>query len=210
MPALVFSIDGPDFTGKTTIANLLVEVLRERHQDKEILFKRTELPSNLLTGIFTKILRNSSDKISSNSFALSYALDHLHHFESFLKPLKESKQDFVVIQERSLLSTWIYQGIVGDVNFEWLKEINKFDNNFPDMTLILKVDEKELIKRKNLEKRDFDKFEVEEHLKKIIQVYYDLPSNLKKQFNVEYVEANDNPMSIAKRCADLIEKKIKF
>jgi thymidylate kinase len=210
MPALVFSIDGPDFTGKTTIANLLVEVLRERFHDKDVLFKRTELPSNLIPGTFTKILRNSSDKVSSNSFALSYALDHLHHFESYIKPLKDSKQKVVVIQERSLLSTFIYQGIVGDVNFEWLKEINKFDKNFQDATLILKVDSEELMKRKNVEKRGFDKFEVEEHLKKIIEVYYNLPANLKKQFNVEYVEANDNPMSIAKRCADLIEKKIKF
>src|SRR3989338_5673264 len=210
MPALVFSIDGPDFTGKTTIANLLVEVLRERFHEKDIIFKRTELQSNLLTGIFTKILRNSSDKISSNAFALCYALDHLHHYESYLKPLKESKQKIVVIQERSLLSTWIYQGIVGDVNFEWLKEINKFDKNFPDMTLILHVKTEELVKRKGMEKRGFDKFEVEDHWKKIIEVYYKLPDNLKKQFNVEYVEANDNPMSIAKRCADLIEKKIKF
>jgi dTMP kinase len=210
MPALVISIDGPDFTGKTTIANLLVEVLRERHHEKNVSFKRTELPSNLLSGIFTKILRNSSDRISSKAFALSYALDHLHHFESYLKPLKKSKQKFVVIQERSLLSTWIYQGIVGDVDFTWLKEINKFDENIPDLTLILKVEPSELMKRKNMEKRDFDKFEVEEHLKKIIEVYYNLPANLKKQFNVEYIEANDNPMSIAKRCADLIEKKIKF
>jgi len=210
MPALVFNIDGPDFTGKTTIANLLVEVLRERFHDKDVLFKRTELPSNLLTGIFTKILRNSTDKVSSKSFALSYALDHLHHFENYIKPMKESKQKIVIIQERSLLSTWIYQGIVGDVNFDWLKEINKFDKNIPDMTLILKVDSKELMKRKGMEKRDFDKFEVEEHMKKIIEVYYNLPENLKKQFNVVYVEANDNPMSIAKRCADLIEKEIKF
>ncbi|MFH0711060.1 MAG: dTMP kinase [Candidatus Aenigmatarchaeota archaeon] len=210
MPALVFSIDGPDFTGKTTIANLLVEILRERFHDKDVLFKRTELPSSLVTGIFTKILRNSSDKVSSKSFALSYALDHLHHFENYIKPMKESKQKIVIIQERSLLSTWIYQGIVGDVDFEWLKEINKFDKNFPDLTLILKVDSKELLKRKSMENREFDKFEVEEHLKKIIDVYYNLPENLKKQFNVEYVEANDSPMSIAKRCTDVIEKKIKF
>jgi len=210
MPALVFSIDGPDFTGKTTIANLLVEVLRERFHDKDIFFKRTELPSNLLTGIFTKILRNSSDKISSRVFALCYALDHLHHYENYIKPLKESKQKFVVIQERSLLSTWIYQGIVGDVNLDWLKEINKFDKNFPDMTLVLRVDEKELRKRKNMEKRNFDKFEVEEHWKKIIEAYYNLPVNLRKQFKVEYVEANDNPMAITKRCADILEKKIKF
>lgn len=98
MPALVFSIDGPDFTGKTTIANLLVEVLRERHHGKDIVFKRTELPSSLITGIFTKILRNSSDKISSNAFALCYALDHLHHYENYLKPLKESKQNIVIVK----------------------------------------------------------------------------------------------------------------
>ena len=206
MPALVISMDGPDFSGKSTIANLLVEILRR--SNKNIIFKRTEVPSTLSTGFFTKILRNSSDNVSSNVFALTYATDHLHHYETAIKPLEESKENYVVIQERSLLSTYIYQSLIGKTDLKWLKEINKFDKNIPDMTLVLKVLSNEIIKRSQLEKREFDKFETPEHLEEELKVYYNLPEELAKEFHIEYIDANDTPEEIAERCAKRIQNEI--
>jgi len=208
MPALIVSIDGTDFSGKTTIANLLLELLREKNRNKKIFFKRAVLPSNLITGSFTKILRNSADDISPHIFSLCYALDHLHHYEKEILPLKEAKDFFVVIQERSLLSIFIYEGIIDNVDFEWLKEINKFDKNYPNLTLILKVDIEELIKRKKIENRQFDKFETTEHLEKQSKIYYNLPKDLVKMFNVEYVDANLAPIEVAELCAQRIQKEI--
>lgn len=206
MPALVISIDGPDFSGKSTIANLLVENLRKNNED--IIFKRTEVPSTLSTGFFTKILRNSADNISSSVFALAYATDHLHHYETVIKPLKESDKNFVVIQERSLLSTYIYQSLIGKTDRNWLKDINKLDRNIPDLTILLKISLDELLKRSQLEKRDFDKFETPEHLEKELKVYYNLPEELTKEFNVEYIESDGSAEELAERCARRIQKKI--
>lgn len=208
MPSLVISIDGPDFSGKTTIANLLVEVLRHRNKTRNIVFKRTELPSSSVTGYFTGILRNSSDHISSKVFALAYALDHLHHFQRVIEPARASKENFVVIQERSLLSSYVYQGLIGDVDFNWLKEINKFNKNMPDLSLIMKVDMQELLRRKGVENKSFDKFEVEEHLEKQSKTYYNLPKELVKQFHVEYIDANEDPLPVAEKCAERIQKEI--
>ncbi len=211
MPALVISIDGPDFSGKSTIANLLVEILRKTN--KNIILKRTEVPSTLSTGFFTKILRNSSDNVSSSVFALTYATDHLHHYETVIKPLKESDKKFVVIQERSLLSTYIYQSLIGKTDLKWLKEINRLDKNIPDLTMLLKISLDEVLKRSQLEKRDFDKFETPEHLEKELKVYYNLPEELVKEFNVEYVEANNSPEEnagrYAKRVQELIDGRFK-
>lgn len=206
MPALVVSIDGPDFSGKSTIANLLVETLRRNN--KNIIFKRTEVPSTLTTGFFTKILRNSSNDISSNVFALAYAADHLHHYETVIKPLKKANENYVVIQERSLLSTYIYQSLIGKTDLKWLRAINKFDENIPNLTLVLKVLANEIIKRSQLEKREFDKFETPQHLEEELKVYYNLPEELVKEFNVEYIDANDTPDDIAERCAKRIQKDI--
>ena len=50
--------------------------------------------------------------------------------------------------------------------------------------------------------------EKESHIKKQIEIYYNLPEDLEKEFNVEYVDANDDPMSIARRIADKIQKRI--
>ena len=208
MPVLVVSIDGTDFSGKTTIANLVVELLRQMNKEKTVQFKRTEVPSGFVTGTFTKILRNSVDKIPSEVFALVYAADHLFHYNHYIKKLEEHNEKFVVIQERSLLSTYIYQGILGDIDLNWLKEINKFDINIPKLTLILKVPIEEILKRKALENRQFDRFEREEHLRQQVEAYYNLPPELVKQFNVEYIDATGTPLSIAERCAERIQKEI--
>ena len=206
MPALVISIDGPDFSGKSTIANLLVEILRRGN--KNIVFKRTEVPSTLSTGFFTKILRNSADHVSSSVFALTYAADHLHHYETVIKSLKESNEKSVIIQERSLLSTYIYQSLIGKTELEWLRKINKLDKNIPDLTLVLKVLADEIMKRSQLEKRDHDKFETPQHLEEELKIYYNLPEELVKEFNIEYIDAGDDPEDIAERCAKRIQKEI--
>lgn len=206
MPALVVSIDGPDFSGKSTIANLLVEALRKNN--KKIIFKRTEVPSNLTTGFSIKVLRNSVDEVSSNVFSLSYATDHLHHYETVIKPLKESDENFVVIQERSLLTTYMYQSLIGKADLSWVREINKFDKNIPDITIVFKVPLEELLKRSQIEKRDFDKFETPEHLEKQTKALYNLPQEFVKEFNVEYLNAEGEPEDVVERCSQRIQEEI--
>jgi dTMP kinase len=211
MPVFVVSIDGPDFSGKTTISNLVLEYLRPVLKNNGIEIKKTELPSTMITGYITKILRNSADNVSQEVFSLAYAIDHLYHYEKFIKPLEKSDKKFVVIQERSLLTTLIYQGLIGKVDLNWIRNINKFDKNIPNLTIILKVLEEELMKRKFAESisREADKFEDIEFLKKEINVYYNLPKNLEKEFNVKYVEANEEANLVARKCAKLIEDEVK-
>jgi dTMP kinase len=208
MACFIVSIDGPDFCGKTTIANLLVELLRQKNSEKDITFKRTALPSELITGSFTKILRNSADKVVQEEFALCYALDHLHHYNNVISQLENTENKYVIILERSLLSTYIYQALIGGVDLEWLREINKYCKTKPNITFILKVDIEELMKRAELEKRGFDKFEAKEWLEKEIKVYYNLPEVLKKEFNVELIDANDEPLEVAEKLAEKIQKEI--
>ena len=206
MPALIVAIEGPDFSGKSTIANLLVEILRKNN--KSIFFKRTEIPSTLTTGFFTKILRNSADDVSSEVFSLAYAADQLNHYQTVIKPLKESKERYVVIQERSLLSTFLYQSIIGKSEMNWVKEINRFDKNIPDLTIVLKLNLEEILKRSSLEKRDFDKFEVKKHLEEEVKAYNNPPAELARQFNIKYIDADTDPEDIAKRCGEIIQKEI--
>jgi len=208
MPAFIVSIDGTDFSGKTTIANIVTELLREKNKAYEV--KRTEVPSSMITGSFTDILRSSVEHVPPEVFALVYAADHLFHYEHSIKPLQQSEEKFVVVQERSLLSSYIYQGIIGKVDFSWLEEINKLDKNIPQLTLIIKTPPEELLKRKSLDRRMFDKFEAEEHLKKQIDIYYNLPSELVQKFNVKYIDGNADAMIVAQRCVDVIQKELKF
>lgn len=206
MTVFVVSIDGPDFCGKTTIANIVTEFLRKKYKNLKI--RRTELPTSFVTGAFTDILRSVKEETSQKVFALVYAADHLFHYLNSIKPLEESKENFLLIQERSLLTTYIYQGILGKVDFSWLDEINKYDKNRPLLTLILKVPVEELKNRKSLSRRLFDSFEAKDYLEKQAEIYYNLPKDLVKKFNVEYVEAYVEPLEVAEKCSEIIGKKI--
>ena len=208
MTLLIISIDGPDFSGKSTIANLALEFLRRKNRDKDIVFKRTAVPSELITGSFTRILRNSKDKITAEEYALTYALDHLHHYNNVIKPLEESNKNIVVILERSLLSTFIYQSLIGKTDIAWIKEINKYCKTKPFLTLILRVNINELLNRMRLEKRGFDRFEVEQHIRKQCEVYYNLPEELRREFNMEYIDADDDALNVAERIADRVQEVI--
>ena len=199
----VVSIDGPDGSGKTTVANLLLNELRQRFTRFKII--RTELPSQMVTGTFTKILRNSADTISPEVFALTYAADHLHHWQEFMQGLPK---DSIVVQERSLLSTIIYQGILGKIDMKWLKEINKYCPNRPDLTIILRVPMEIQITREFGES-GHDIFEKRDHVEKQTKVYYDLPEDLKNEYSAIVVDGSGTPAEVAKRCADIIEKAVK-
>ena len=208
MSVFIVSIDGPDFSGKTTISNLLVERFRKEF-GKSIVIKRTSLPSDTITGIVPKILRSVKTEIDSRVFSLAYALDHLHHYNVFIKPLIESKRKYLVVMERSLLSTYIYQGIIGSVDMRWLKKINAFCRTRPDLTVILKVEESELLKRIKLERREFDKFETEQHVLKQARAYYNLPASLRREFRVSYVDANRDPPLVVESIYELALPKLR-
>lgn len=208
MPVHVFSIDGPDFVGKTTIANLLIEKLRRIYRGKNVIFKKTQVPSGLVTGSFTSILRNSADETDSRVFALCYALDHLHHYQQVIQPFETVNENYVFIQERSLLTTYVYQGIIGQVGFEWLDEINKFMKNIPRISIILKLNTEEIKNRKSLGRRMFDRFESVDHLDSQTRIFYDIPKNLVDKFNVVYVDADGDADIVADRCASVIQNEL--
>jgi len=72
----------------------------------------------------------------------------------------------------------------------------------------LKIPTDELLKRKSLDRRMFDKFEAEDHLKRQVQIFYNLPQDLAKKFNVKYVDGNADATTVAKRCVEIIQKEI--
>jgi len=206
MTAFVVSIDGPDFCGKSTITSLLLADLRKRKLG--FMIKKTALPSTLVTGMATSLLRNSRDDVDAKVFALSYAADHLHH-DAWVESLKKSKDKYLVLQERSLLSTYVYQGIIGGLDIKWMREINRFDRNIPQLGIILKLPINELLARKGTDNRSFDVYETTEKLKKQTEIYYNLPTELAKEFNIKVIDADKDPEKVAKEIGDIVETALK-
>ncbi len=106
MSVFVASIDGADFSGKTTIANLVVELLRQMNKGKNVEFKRTEVPSRFVTGSFTSILRSAADTVPAEVFALAYAADHLFHYYQTKIEIVENKVLRDETGKKLSLTTW--------------------------------------------------------------------------------------------------------
>ena len=177
------ALEGPDFCGKSTIATALLMHLRETGASVE----RSELPSRLVTGLFTDLLRNSRDRVAPEVFALVYAADHLHHHNRIMK----GNPADVLILERSALSFFVYEGLVMGVDMDWLRELNRYNGTRPDLTVVLKVPVEELVRRAGFRRGSEDAFEKEEFLRKVARAFYSLPDWLVEEFNVVYVEPGE-------------------
>ena len=188
MSVFIVSVDGPDLSGKTTTSTLLVGALRKEFP--EIAIKHSVLPSSMVTGAFTMILRSLKEDVSAEVFALAYALDHLHHNKVIVEPLINDEKKYILVLERSLLTTLIYQSKMLGADLEWMKEVNKYVKYLPDLSIILRLNHEELLKRKEVEKKQFDKFETDEFLKKQTELYETIPEDLKQKYNIQYVDVN--------------------
>lgn len=175
----IISIEGPDFSGKSTLASALVGKLREGGKQVEHMV----LPSRMITGIFTELLRNSKDKIDPRVYALVYAADHLHHHLS----IKDMKADVAVL-ERGVVSFFVYQHLILGVDRKWMDEINRFNGTVPDLTIVVKVPVDELIERSRKRAGLKDAFEKEKFIREVAEAFYNLPDWLVKKYNVKYLE----------------------
>ena len=191
----IVSIEGPDFSGKSTLANALVGRFRKDGQKVE----KTRVPTLMITGIFTSLLRNSKDKVNPKVFALTQAADHLHHYFT----TKDMDVD-VMVFERSAVSLFVYQGWFLGADIEWIKELNKYNKTVPDLTVIVKVPVEELIKRSRTRRSLEDSFEKEEVIRKVAKIYYDLPEWIVKKYNVRYLEHDADTERLAERIAKMV------
>ena len=191
----IISIEGPDFCGKSTIADLLLIELRKRGKRVE----KTRVPTQMITGIFTSLLRNSKSKVEPQVFALTQAADHLHHHFT----TKDMDVD-VMVFERSAVSLFVYQGWTLGADIEWIKELNKYNKTVPDVTVVLKVPIEELIKRSRVRKSLKDSFEREEFVRKVAKIYYDLPEWIVKKYNVVYMDYDPDIENMVEKIAGLV------
>jgi dTMP kinase len=191
----IISIEGPDFCGKSTIADLLLVKLRKTGKRVE----KTRVPTQMITGIFTSLLRNSSSKVEPQVFALTQAADHLHHYFT----TKDMDIDIMVF-ERSAVSLFVYQGWTLGADIEWIKELNKYNKTVPDVTVVVKVPIEELIKRSRVRRSLKDSFEKEEFIRKVAKTYYNLPDWIMKKYNVVYMDYDPDIEKMVEKIAGLV------
>ena len=139
MKGYFITLEGPDGSGKTTVADIICEKLLA--DGIQVVHTREPGGIAISEDIRNIILDPKNTMMDAKTEALLYAASRRQHLVE--KVLPAVKQGKIVICERFVDSSLAYQGFGRQIGMDEVLGINLFaiDNIYPDMTIYLDVDE---------------------------------------------------------------------
>ena len=198
MKGIFIVFEGPDGSGQSTQADLLIKWFEKRNV-KAYLTK--EPTKSLIGGIIRSILK-AEWKVNMRTLQLLFSADRDHHLNREIVPYLE--RGINVISDRYLLSTLAFGSL--EENLDWLKQIN---SNFPepDLTFILNVPGQVCAERIAKNRFGFEIFETADKLEKIKENYLGLKFYHK---NTHVIKGDHRkPEEIHGEIAKIVEKYCK-
>ena len=166
---LFISFEGPEASGKSTQIKLLSSYLKKRLIPHVI---TREPGGTKIAEKLRKIILDKNESISATEEILLLMAARSNHINKIIKPsLKEGK---IVISDRFVDSTFVYQGFVNKFGLKKTMDLHKniLDNFLPDKTFLFvlpsKIINKRLKSRKVVNK--YDKLNLSFH-NKVIKGY---------------------------------------
>ncbi len=194
---LFITFEGPDGSGKTTVMKIVSKKL-EFLSYKVFETKEPGAPEIKITPKIRELILFDKT-INPKSEFLLFLVDRSEHVEKSIKPqLAKGK---VVLCDRYIDSSVVYQGIVKGLGQKTVEELNSFaiQGAIPNITFIFKAPYKTLIARmKKDDKKRKDKFDKasESFYKKIVNGFNNLPKTTKNR-NFVILDATKTPETIA-------------
>ena len=154
---LFITFEGVEGSGKSTQISFLSKLLTEQNIEHII----TREPGGTETGeqIRKILLQGNINKLDSYSEFLCFAASRREHLKKIILPaLSENK---IVICDRFLDSSIVYQGMVGGLDEDIIVKVHDdfCYKKYPDLTLLLNVNAKIGLARKNKNTLDENRFE---------------------------------------------------
>ena len=205
MKGLFITFEGPDGSGKSTIARLVVESLTKAGFD--CIHTREPGGIKISEDIRNIILDPENTTMDSKTEALLYAASRRQHLVERVIPAINAGK--IIICERYLDSSLAYQGFGRELGFDEILDINKFaiDDYFPDCTIYLDIDEEIGLKR--IESRKFkDRLDIEtiEFHNRVANGYKEVLKHFKDRIVI--VDAYNSIDIVKSECLDIINKLI--
>lgn len=204
---LFITLEGPDGSGKSTVAKLLHEYI----DGLGILNAFTREPGGTAIGenIREILLDNDNYEMTSRTEALLYAAARAQHAEEKIQPLLDN--DYIVLSDRYVLSSLAYQGHSRGLGIETIMEINEFamGDTYPDLVLFFDVDPEIALSRKYIN-REGDRLENEgkEFHNKTYEGYEKAIEKYSK--NIVKIDANGTVEETLKNCIDVVMEYLKY
>lgn len=136
--SIFITIEGPEGSGKTTVAKNVVEKLQE--EGFKVLYTREPGGVGIAEKIRDIILDVNNTNLDPRSEALLYAASRRQHLVEKVIPALEN--GYIVICDRFVDSSLAYQGHARNIGIDEIYDINMFaiNNKWPDITILLDVD----------------------------------------------------------------------
>lgn len=204
---MFISFEGIDGSGKSTIAKMVDEKLRNEGYDTVL----TREPGGvkIAEDIRAIILDRNNTNLDDHTEALLFAAARRQHLkERILPALKENK---IVLCDRFVDSSLAYQGGGKHLGVDEVYNINIFatDNLLPDLTLLFDMDPKEALKRIDKNKnREVNRLDLEK------MSFYDTVRNtfldLAKKYpsRIKVIDASKSIDEVLNDSMKIIEEKL--
>lgn len=196
---MFITFEGGEGTGKTTQINILKKYLED--QGLEVIITRE--PGGVISAenIRAVIFDNEIDPITET---MLYAAARREHYIKKIKPALDAGK--IVICDRFIDSSIVYQGIVRDVGVDLVENINKYaiNNVEPDLTIFFDLDPETGLKRvslRNEQMNRFDKESLDFHLK--VRKGYNLLSKTRNRFIL--IDASKSIEDVTKQIINIMK-----
>lgn len=206
MKGLFITVEGTDGAGKSTQIQLLTDYLKSK--GRNVILKREPGGTEISEKIRELILDVNNKEMSDVAEALLYAASRAQLVQQVIKPALVKGE--VVICDRFVDSSIVYQGIARGLGKNMVEEINRFaiDGIMPDITLFFDLSPEIGIKRK-MQDQKLDRMESEK-LDFHLRVYegYKTLTNMYSD-RIRRIDANMTIEEVHKQVLDAIKDFIK-
>lgn len=137
MSGLFITLEGPEGSGKTTIAHMISEKLKE--DGYEVLYTREPGGIDIAEQIRQVILDKKNTAMDAKTEALLYAASRRQHLvEKVVPALKANK---IVLCDRFVDSSLVYQGVARGLGIDTVYQMNLFaiEDVMPNLTIFFDV-----------------------------------------------------------------------
>lgn len=198
--------EGPDGSGKTTILKNVNQKLTEQGYDIRVV--REPGGTEISEKIREIIIDNDNINMAPKTESLLFAASRAQLVEEKIRPGLENGE--IILCDRFVLSSLLYQGVGRGLGIDEVKKINDFatgDIN-PDLTIFFNIDYKTALirKRANFSPDRLENEEFDFH-KKIFDAYLDIAEKYKDDIKqVDATRSIDEVSSnVLKLIKDLLE-----
>ena len=197
------SIEGLDGCGKTSIINLVTQQLK--HDGVDVVSTKEPGGSTIAARVRDILVDKETKNMDYITETLLYAACRSQHLHDFIIPnLNEGK---VVISDRFVDSSYVYQGIARNLGLDQVMAINSLvvKNHMPDLTIYIDIAPEKCLARLKKAKKAGNKIDLEslDFYNRVREGY----NIINKLFNDRVVKINgDQPLEkLAKEIYEAID-----